>query len=306
MAPLPKLAPGRPYPLGATYDGIGTNFSIFSSMADRVEVCIFDDRGRETRYTLPDETAQIHHGYLQGVVPGQRYGFRVHGPWRPAEGLRCNPDKLLLDPYGKAVDGDVRWQRSVFGHQSNDDTRMSRADSAAAMPKSVVTTPIYDRGNDSPPRTPWYQTIVYEMHVKGFTARHPAVPAELRGTYAGLATPEVVDHLRSLGVTAIELQPVHQFVHDHALVERGLRNYWGYNSICYLAPHNGYASAGTLGQQVQEFKQLVKTMHAAGIEVILDVVYNHTAEGNHLGPTISFKGIDNPTYYRLVGDNPRH
>ncbi len=302
MAPPAKIAPGRPYPLGATYDGIGTNFSLFSGLAERVEVCLYDDRGRETRYTLPDETAQIHHGYLIGVGPGQRYGFRVHGPWRPSEGLRCNADKLLLDPYGKAVHGEVRWQRSVFGHQAQDDLRQSRADSASAMPKSVVISPYFDWGNDRPPGTPWHETIVYEMHVKGYTARHPGVPRELRGTYAGLTHPTVVDHLKSLQVTAIELQPVHQFIHDHALVERGLRNYWGYNSICYLAPHNGYSSAGELGEQVQEFKQLVKVMHAAGIEVILDVVYNHTAEGSHLGPTLSLKGIDNPNYYRLAPD----
>ena len=300
------VAPGRPYPLGATYDGIGTNFSIFSSVAERVELCLFDDRGREARYTLPDETALIHHGYLRGVGPGQRYGYRVHGPWRPADGLRCNPDKLLLDPYGKAVDGHVRWQRSVFGHQANDDLRASRADSAPAMPKSVVISPYFDWGNDRPPATPWHETVVYEAHVKGLTARHPGVPRELRGTFAGLATPEVVDHLRSLNITAVELQPVHQFVHDHYLVEQGLRNYWGYNSICYLAPHNGYSSSGALGQQVQEFKQLVKTLHAAGIEVLLDVVYNHTAEGNHLGPMLSLKGVDNPAYYRLSPESPRY
>jgi glycogen operon protein len=306
MAPPQRIAPGRPYPLGATYDGIGTNFSLFSSLAERVEVCLFDERGRETRYTLPDETAQIHHGYVRGVGPAQRYGFRVHGPWRPSEGLRCNPDKLLLDPYGKAVDGQIRWQRSVFGHLATDDTRMSRADSASAMPKSVVVSPFFDWGNDRPPETPWHETTIYELHVKGFTARHPAVPPELRGTYAGLAWPDVIQHLQSLRVTAVELQPVHQFVHDHALVERGLRNYWGYNSICYLAPHSGYSSAGTLGEQVQEFKSLVKTLHAAGIEVILDVVYNHTAEGNHLGPTLSLKGIDNPNYYRLAPEDRRY
>ncbi len=304
--PEHQVAPGRPYPLGATYDGIGTNFSIYSSIAERVDLCLFDDRGRESRFALPDETALIHHGYLQGIGPGQRYGFRVHGPWRPAEGLRCNPDKLLLDPYGKAVDGHVRWQRSVFGHQTNDDLRASRADSASAMPKSVVISPYFDWGNDRPPATPWHETVVYEAHVKGLTARHPAVPRELRGTFAGLAVPEVVDHLRSLRITAVELQPVHQFVHDHGLVEQGLRNYWGYNSICYLAPHADYSSGGSLGQQVQEFKQLVKTMHAAGIEVLLDVVYNHTAEGNHLGPMLSFKGIDNPAYYRLLAEDPRY
>ncbi len=305
--PTPRqIAPGRPYPLGASFDGIGTNFSLYSSVAEKVELCLFDDRGHETRYTLPDETAQIHHGYLRGIGPGQRYGFRVHGPWSPHEGLRCNPDKLLLDPYCRAVDGQVRWQRSVFGHFASDDTRMSRADSAPAMPKSVVVSPYFDWGHDRPPRIPWHETTIYEMHVKGFTARHPAVPPELRGTYAGLAEPEVVDYLLRLNVTAVELQPVHQFVHDFALVERGLRNYWGYNSICYLAPHNGYSSSGTHGEQVQEFKLLVKTLHEAGIEVILDVVYNHTAEGNHLGPTLSLKGIDNASYYRLVPEEPRY
>jgi isoamylase len=299
------LSPGRPYPLGATYDGVGTNFSLFSEVGDRVELCLFDDEGRETRYSLPEETAHVHHGYLTGVGAGQRYGYRVYGPWRPAEGLRCNPDKLLLDPYGKAVDGNVRWRRSVFSHQLGDDTRASRSDSAAAMPKNVVISPFFDWGNDRPPEIPWHKTSVYEMHVKGFTARHPAVPPALRGTYAGLATPEVIDHLVSLKVTAVELQPVHQFISEQHLIERNLSNYWGYNSISYLAPHSAYAASGTRGQQVQEFKQLVKTFHAAGIEVLLDVVYNHTAEGNQLGPTFSFKGIDNPAYYRLSPDDPR-
>jgi isoamylase len=300
------VAFGRPFPLGATYDGVGTNFSIFSEVAERVDLCLFDASGRETRYTLPDETAFIHHGYLSGVGPGQRYGFRVFGPWRPAQGLRCNPEKLLLDPYGKAVDGTLRWRRSVFGHQLGDESRQSRSDSASSMPKSVVISPFFDWGNDRSPGTPWHRTTVYEMHVKGFTARHPAVPEELRGTYAGLAVPEVVDYLISLGITAVELQPVHQFIHDQALLERGLRNYWGYNSICYLAPHAEHSATGSLGQQVQEFKQLVKTLHAAGIEVLLDVVYNHTGEGNHLGPTLCYRGIDNTAYYRLRSDDQRY
>jgi isoamylase len=299
------VSAGRPYPLGATFDGVGTNFSLFTENGESVEVCLFDENGRETRVGLPEETAHIHHGFIAGISPGQRYGFRVHGPWRPGAGLRCNADKLLLDPYGKAVEGQVRWNRAVFSHQQADDSRISRSDSAPSMPKSVVTTPFFDWGNDRPPETPWDQTVVYELHVKGFTARHPGVPPQLRGTYAGLGTDAVVDHLLSLGVTAVELQPIHQFIHDHYLVERGLRQYWGYNSISYLAPHNDYAASGSLGQQVQEVKALVKSLHAVGIEVWLDVVYNHTAEGNHLGPTLAYKGIDNPAYYRLSSEDPR-
>ncbi len=305
VRPGSPVEPGNPYPLGATFDGIGTNFSLFSELAERVEVCLFDDGGRETRYVLPEETAHIHHGYLPAVGARQRYGYRVHGPWRPSHGLRCNPDKLLLDPYGKAVDGRVRWNRSVYGHQARDEMRAGRSDSAPFMPKNVVISPYFDWGNDRPPGTSFHRTVVYELHVKGFTAQHPDVPPALRGTYAGLATQPVIEHLLSLGVTAVELQPVHQFIHDAMLSERGLRNYWGYNSICYLAPHNEYAANGSLGEQVQEFKYLVKTMHAAGIEVFLDVVYNHTAEGNHLGPTLSFKGIDNLAYYRLNPSEPR-
>ncbi|HEV2360515.1 MAG TPA: glycogen debranching protein GlgX [Acidimicrobiales bacterium] len=301
-----QMEAGKPYPLGATFDGTGTNFSIFSEVADRVELCLYDQQGRETRFLLPEELAHVHHGYLRGVMAGQRYGYRILGPWRPSEGLRCNPEKLLLDPYGKAVDGNVRWNRSVFAHQARDDTRSSRSDSAASMPKNVVISPYFDWGNDRPPAIPWHRTVVYELHVKGFTALHPAVPPALRGTYAGLATPAVIDHLLSLGITAVELQPVHQFVHDYALVNRGLRNYWGYNSIAYLAPHHEYAADKTLGHQVQEFKYMVKALHAAGIEVLLDVVYNHTAEGNHLGPSLSLKGIDNPAYYRLNPDEPRY
>ena len=301
-----EIAPGRAYPLGATYDGVGTNFSVFSEAAERVEVCLFSDAGHERRFLLPEETAHVHHGYLPGVGPGQRYGFRVHGPWRPAAGLRCNPDKLLLDPYGKAVEGSVSWNRSLYGQQQADESRPSRADSAPSMPKAVVINPYFDWGNDRPPETPWHKTVVYELHVKGFTARHPDVPADLRGTYAGLGTEPVIEHLLSLGVTAVELLPVHQFVHDPQLVAKGLRNYWGYNSICYLAPHGEYAAAGALGQQVQEFKNLMMTLHGAGIEVLLDVVYNHTAEGNHLGPTLAYKAIDNVAYYRLDPEDPRY
>jgi isoamylase len=299
------VSPGRPYPLGATYDGIGTNFSLFTEHGELVEVCLFDAQGRETRIRLPEETAHIHHGFIAGVGPGQRYGFRVHGPWRPASGQRFNAEKLLLDPYAKAVEGEVRWHRSLFSHQQADESRISRADSGPFMPKTVVVSPYFDWGNDHHPETPWYQTVVYEMHVKGFTARHPGVPPQLRGTYAGLATEPVIEHLVSLGVTAVELQPIHQFINDQALYERGLRQYWGYNSIGYLAPHNLYSASGSLGQQVQEFKALVKTLHAVGIEVWLDVVYNHTAEGNHLGPTLSYKGIDNEAYYRLDPSDKR-
>ena len=272
-----------------------------------MELCLFDAAGRETRFDLPETSVFIHHGYLPGITPGQQYGFRVHGAWAPTHGQRCNPAKLLLDPYGKAVDGRVRYGRdAVYPYRMGDESRASTADSARFMPKTVVTNPFFDWGNDRPPATPWHETLLYELHVKGFTATHPAVPPELRGTYAGLATPEVVEYLVDLGVTAVELQPVHQFVHDAFLLDRGLRNYWGYNSISYFAPHNEYSANGSRGEQVQEFQQLVKAMHEAGIEVILDVVYNHTAEGNHLGPMLSFKGVDNEAYYRLVADDPRY
>jgi isoamylase len=305
MAPEFTVWPGKPFPLGATFDGVGTNFAVFSEVAERVELCLFDN-GQERRFTLPESSAFIHHGYISGVGPGQRYTFRVHGPWTPAQGQRCNPNKVLLDPYGKAVDAGVRWGQAVYPYRFGDENRASTSDSARWMPRSVVINPFFDWGNDRPPGTSWQDTVVYELHVKGFTMRHPAVPPALRGTYAGLAVPDVVDYLKSLDITAVELQPVHQFVHDQFLEERGLRNYWGYNSISYLAPHNEYSSAGSDGQQVQEFKQLVKTLHAANIEVILDVVYNHTAEGNHLGPMLSFKGIDNQYYYRLSADDLRY
>src|SRR5689334_19532977 len=298
--------PGNPFPLGATWDGIGTNFSVFSEVAERVDLCLFDNTtGRETHLEMREQTAFVHHVYVPGVGPGQRYGFRVHGPWAPANGQRCNPNKLLLDPYGKAVTGAVQWGQTVYPYRFGDENRISTSDSARAMPKTVVVNPYFDWGNDRPPAIPWNDTVLYELHVKGFTQAHPGVPPNLRGTYAGLAVPEVVDWLTGLGVTAVELMPVHQFVHDHFLVRRGLRNYWGYNSISYLAPHNEYAAGGTLGEQVQEFKQMVKTLHQAGIEVILDVVYNHTAEGSRLGPMLSFKGIDNEAYYRLADDDRR-
>ncbi len=302
------LWPGQPLPLGAHFDGAGTNFSVFSDVAERVELCLFDDVGAETRVRLPERSGSWWHGYLPSIRPGQRYGYRVHGPFAPAEGHRCNPAKLLLDPYAKAIEGAVAWSDAVFPYPlgEGNDERASEADSAPYVPRSVVVNPFFDWGHDQPPRRSWHETVVYEMHAKGFTKRHPEVPPELRGTYAGLATRPVVDYLTGLGVTAVELLPVHQFVHDHHLVGRGLRNYWGYSSIGFLAPHNEYASSGEAGEQVQEFKFMVKTLHEAGIEVILDVVYNHTAEGNHLGPMLSFKGIDNAAYYRLVPDEPRY
>jgi isoamylase len=302
-----KTWPGKPYPLGATYDGSGTNFSVFSEVAEKVELCLFDENGAETRVDLPELTGFCWHGYVPGVKPGQRYGYRVHGPWAPEHGHRCNPNKLLLDPYAQAVAGEVNWNEAAFPYRfEKPEGSVNEEDSAPYVPRSVVIDSSFDWGNDKPLRKPLHETMIYEVHVKGFTARHPDIPSEIRGTYAGLAHPAAVEHLAGLGITAVELLPVHQFIHDAHLVERGLRNYWGYNSIGYLAPHNGYASRGQLGQQVQEFKQMVKTMHDAGLEVILDVVYNHTAEGNHLGPMLSLKGIDNAAYYRLVDEDRRY
>jgi len=301
-----KIWPGDPYPLGATYDGMGTNFSLFTDVAERVELCLFDDDGTEERVDLPELTALCFHGYVPNVQPGQRYGFRVHGPYEPEHGLRCNPNKLLLDPYAKAIEGQVEADQAVFGYQFDDPDERNDQDSAPCVPRSVVTNPYFDWTNDRHPRTEWADTVLYEVHVKGFTKLHPDVPEEQRGTYAGLASPAAIDHYNKIGVTAVELMPVHQFIHDAVLQEKGLRNYWGYNSIGYLAPHNEYSASGQRGQQVQEFKQMVKLLHEAGIEVILDVVYNHTAEGNHLGPTLSFRGIDNAAYYRLMPDDPRH
>ena len=299
--------PGRAFPLGATYDGRGTNFSVFSEAAESVELCLFDAAGHETRVCLPEVDAYCWHGYVPGIGPGQRYGFRVHGPYAPEEGHRCNPAKLLLDPYAKAVDGQVQWNEALFGHRFADpENTRNDDDSGPFMPKGVVLDSRFDWEGDTKPGTPLHKSIIYEVHVKGFTARHPEIPKELRGTYAGLAHPASLKYLTGLGITAVELLPVHQFVHDSGLVERGLRNYWGYNSISFLAPHNEYSSSGQDGQQVNEFKNMVRTLHRAGIEVILDVVYNHTAEGNHLGPTLSFKGLDNAAYYRLIGDQRRY
>jgi isoamylase len=301
-----QIWPGKPYPLGATFDGSGTNFSLFSELAERVELCLFDHHNNETRLDLPESTALCWHGYLPNVRPGQRYGFRVHGPWAPDNGQWCNPSKVLLDPYAKAIDGLWEWSEATYPyHFSAPENSKNDLDSAPFVAMSVVINPFFDWGNDRQPNTPWHRTVVYETHVKGFSRTHPDIPDELRGTYAGLAHPVAVEYLQNLRVTAVELLPVHQFVQDSTLLDRGLRNYWGYNSIGYLAPHNEYA-AGQRGEQVPEFKNLVKTLHAAGIEVILDVVYNHTAEGNHLGPMLSFKGIDNPAYYRLMPDNRRY
>jgi isoamylase len=298
-----KIWPGQPHPLGAHFDGVGTNFSVYSELADRVVLCLFDDDGRETQIDLPETTAFQWHGYVPNIGVGQRYGFRVYGPDDPESGYRCNPSKLLMDPYAKAVEGSVTWDQAVFGYQFNSQTYVSNnSDSAAFMPWSVVASPWFDWDMDRRPRTPWADTVVYEVHVKGFTQQFPGLSDELKGTYAGIASPEAIDHFKKLGVTAIELLPVHQFTHDAFLEARDLRNYWGYNSVGYLAPHNEYSSSGQRGEQVQEFKQMVKELHRAGIEVILDVVYNHTAEGNHLGPTLCYRGLDNPSYYRLMED----
>jgi isoamylase len=300
-----EVWPGDPYPLGASYDGGGTNFSLFSEVADQVELCLFDDDGGERRVALEEVDASCWHGYLPSVAPGQRYGYRVHGPWAPEAGQRCNPAKLLLDPYAKAIEGQVQWNQACFPYNFGDENSRNDDDSARYVPKSVVHNPYFDWGNDRPPDIQLNESVIYEMHVKGLTARHPDVPQAQRGTYAGLAHPAVIEYLGDLGITAVELMPVHQFVHDAHLIERGLRNYWGYNSIGFLAPHNEYASSGQRGEQVAEFKAMVRALHEAGIEVILDVVYNHTAEGNHLGPMLSMKGIDNAAYYRLVPDKPQ-
>jgi len=299
--------PGRPYPLGATWDGEGVNFALFSEHAEKVELCLFDQWGRrEThRVAVQEQTDQIWHCYLPEARPGQLYGYRVHGPYDPGKGFRFNHHKLLLDPYARQVSGDLKWHDSHFGYRighRNQDLSYDRRDSAPGMLKGIVVDPAFTWGSDQAPRIPWHKSIIYEVHVKGFTARHPDVPEHLRGTYAALGTAPVVDYFTRLGITAVELMPVHTFIDDRQLIERGLRNYWGYNSIGFFAPEPRYSASGT----INEFKTMVKTLHSAGIEVILDVVYNHTAEGNQMGPTLSFRGIDNPVYYRLVGDNPRY
>jgi isoamylase len=307
-----KVWPGQPYPQGATWDGAGVNFALFSENATRVELCLFDsaDAGRETaRINLREQTDQVWHAYLPEVRPGQLYGYRVHGPYEPEAGHRFNPHKLLIDPYGKAMARTVNWSDAVFGYTIGDpreDLSFDERDSAPFVPKCVVVDPAFSWGDDEHPRTPWHKTLIYEMHVKGFTRLHPRVPEPLRGTYAGMTHPSVINYLLSLGVTAVELLPVHQFVSGKHLIEKRLTNYWGYNSIGFFAPDVRYSSSGHLGQQVAEFKTMVKTLHREGIEVILDVVYNHTGEGNHMGPTLSFRGIDNAAYYRLVGADPRY
>ena len=298
--------PGTAYPLGATYDGVGTNFALFSSVAERVELCLFDDAGAEDRVHLHEMDGFVWHGYLPGVGPGQRYGYRVHGPYDPAAGHRCNPAKLLLDPYAKAIDGSVAWDAAVFSYEFGSPEKRNDEDSAPHVPRSVVVNPYFDWAADRPPGMPYHESVIYEAHVRGLTMRHPGVPEAERGTYLGMSHPAVIEHMRGLGVTAVELMPVHQFVTDSFLTERGLANYWGYNTIGFFAPHNAYSFAGTRGEQVQEFKSMVRALHEAGIEVILDVVYNHTAEGNHLGPTLSLRGIDNAAYYRLVPDDPAY
>jgi isoamylase len=299
--------PGQPRPLGASWDGDGTNFAVFAEDADAVELALFDEQGRERRLRLPEVTAHVWHGYVPGVRPGQRYGFRVHGPYDPDRGHRHNPAKLLLDPYARAIDGEVDWDPAMFGYpMGGDDLVPDERDSAPYCPKSVV---VHDGGfpwgEDRRPGVPWADTIIYEAHVRGFTMRHPEVPPHQRGTYAAMGSPPVVEHLQRLGITTLELLPVHHFVSEHHLVARGRTNYWGYNSIGFFAPEAGYASTGTRGQQVSEFKAMVRNLHAAGIEVVLDVVYNHTAEGNHLGPTLSFRGLDNRAYYRMLEERPR-
>jgi len=302
----PPVWPGHAYPLGATYDGTGTNFALFSEIADAVELCLIDDDGSETRVALIEVDGFVWHGYLPLVQPGQRYGYRVHGPYDPANGHRCDPSKLLLDPYGKSFDGDFDGDPSLFSYSFDDPDERNTDDSLGHTMTTVVINPFFDWGYDRAPNIPYHQTVIYEAHVKGMTMTHPGIPEGIRGTYGGLAHPVVIEHLKKLGITAIELMPVHQFMQDQTLLDKGLRNYWGYNSFGFLAPHAEYAQPSSPGAAVNEFKAMVRDMHDAGIEVILDVVYNHTAEGNHQGPTIGFRGIDNANYYRLVDGDEQH
>jgi isoamylase len=307
-----EVWPGHPYPLGAMWDGAGVNFALFSETATQVMLCLFDKphgKGEVARIPLTEHTDQVWHGYVPGLQPGQLYGYRVDGSYEPERGLRFNPAKLLIDPYAKSIVHASQWADNLFGYRignPKEDLSRDKRDDAALLPKCVVVDPAFDWGEDRHPRTPLHRSVIYEVHVKGFTQQHPDIPEPLRGTYAGLASPHAIEYLKSLGVTAVELLPVHQKINDRHLVEKGLSNYWGYNTIGFFAPDSRYAASGRMGEQVREFKAMVKTLHAAGIEVILDVVYNHTAEGNHLGPTLSFKGIDNQAYYRLVDGNPRY
>jgi glycogen operon protein len=306
-----KILPGRPSPLGATWDGVGVNFAIYSEGAEQVELCLFDDpNGAETeRIKLPERMTYVWHGYIKNIQPGQLYGYRVYGPFQPEKGLRFNPNKLLIDPYAKALAGQVNWDAPVFPYQfgkDEADLTLDEQDSAAGMQKCVVVNPFFDWQDDRPLRIPLSDSIIYEVHVKGFTKCHPDIPDELRGTYSGLASRPAIQYLKSLGITAVELMPVHAFLTDKHLADKGLSNYWGYNTTNYFSPDSRYSYAGDSGQQVPAFKNMVKSLHREGIEVILDVVYNHTSEGNHMGPMLSFRGIDNPTYYRLVGDQPRY
>lgn len=297
------------YPLGAHYDGAGVNFSIYSQVADKVELCLFDDQDRETRIEMTEQNSYVWHNYLPGIQPGQRYGYRVYGPYDPNRGLRCNPNKLLLDPYAYAIEGNIDSDESLFSYwfkSPNDNSAMNTLDSAGHTMKSVVVNPYFDWGADRHPNIPYHDSVIYEAHVRGMTNLNVDVPPDIRGTYAGLAYPTVIEYLKKLGVTTIELMPIHQYVNDTFLQEKGLSNYWGYNTIGFFAPHNAYSSSGQRGEQVNEFKSMVKAYHNAGMEVILDVVYNHTAEGNDRGPTLSFKGIDNQAYYRLVDGDPQH
>ncbi|HEX2196115.1 MAG TPA: glycogen debranching protein GlgX, partial [Actinomycetota bacterium] len=306
-----RIWPGQPYPFGATWDGEGVNFAIFTEDATAVDLCLFeqpDDALEAHRIALREHTDQVWHCYLPDVRPGQLYGFRVHGPYKPENGLRFNPSNLLLDPYAKAISGRIRWSDAIFAYKigsPHQDLDINTDNSAGAVPKSVVINSAFEWGHDRPLRTPWSRTVIYECHVKGMTVRHPKIPEKLRGTYLGLVYDDMLDYFLSLGVTAVELLPVHQFVVDRHLAEKGLTNYWGYNSIGYFAPDVRYATSGR-GLQVHEFKSMVKTFHSAGIEVIIDVVYNHTGEGNHLGPSLCLRGIDNRAYYRLDPANPRY
>ena len=287
-----EIWPGRPYPLGATFDGTGTNFALYSSVAEKVELCLFDENMVETRVALTEVDAFVWHAYLPGIQPRQRYGYRVYGPYDPEHGHRCDPSKLLLDPYAKAVEGQVVSDESLYSYKWADPTQRNQADNVGHTMLSVVVNPFFDWGHDHPPRHEYHHTVVYEAHVKGMSMLHPEIPEQLRGTYAGMAHPVIIEHLHKLGVTAVELMPVHQFVNDTHLQDKGLANYWGYNTIGFFAPHNAYAATGQRGEQVQEFKAMVKAYHEADIEVILDVVYNHTAEGHHLARTHSFRGMD--------------